>query len=170
MRLPEIFVRNSGDTFFPEGAIPQLSLPVFANVLLVECAQQRSNPCRRMNPIRYVGDGNLCELFPRPKFLPKCPRHLSMFTTDSICGTTHPNRQRSQTVPLIVVSGINAAQRKKLLLAKTKLSVVVCTEAAGNKSRIEFVISGRHWSMRGEDTTLTHNACSFTKTASLRLN
>src|SRR6266851_3471745 len=170
MRPPQLLVRNLGDTFFPECAIPQLSLPIFANVLLVQGAQQRSNPRRRMNSVRYVGNGNLRELFAGPQFLPKHPRYLTVFTTDSICGTTHPDSQWSQTVSLIVVGGINAAERKKVLLAKTKLSYVAWTKAIGNKSGLELVISGRHWSVRGENTMLTHKTCSFTKTASLRLN
>src|SRR5258707_4725396 len=163
MRLPQLLIRNLGDTFFPECASPQFSLPVFADMFLVEDAQERSNPRRRMNPVCYVGDGNLRELFTGPKFLPKSARYFTVFTTDSICRTTHPDRQWSQTVSLLFVTRINAAESKKLLLAKAKLSTVVWTKAVGHKSRIEFVISGRHWSVLGEDTILTHNACSFSR-------
>src|SRR5205085_4482026 len=114
---PEPFVRNSRDRFTPILRIAKCRFPVLTNILLEQVTQQQRDPGRGMNSIRDVTDRDLFDFPFGPEFLPERARNFSMLATHAIGRTTHPNRQRRQTVTLTLARRLNSSETEKLIFA-----------------------------------------------------
>src|SRR6266550_2740224 len=122
-----------------------------------------------MNTIRYVGNGYFGECLGRPELLPERARNLPMFTADTVCRTTHPHCQRSETISLFHIGRVDATKGEKLILAETKFLKIGISKRASNKSWFELIVSSCYWGVCGKNTALTHEAHGFPKTPRLRL-
>src|SRR5258705_12027548 len=103
MGHPQFLVWYACHALFPTQPVSQLSRPILAYVLLVKMAQQGRDPGRRMDSIGNMANRNLFQFPFGPEPLPERTRNLFMLEADSVCRSTHSNRQRSQTKSLILV-------------------------------------------------------------------